>query len=87
MSVITVIYSIIAFYNLGDTKAPETYAKIEERYKFIKGRKYLLPAAWIARGFVNLKEIPKKIKYVKKVSNTDMNLVREYNEFMSGIGL
>jgi hypothetical protein len=71
---------------LRETLFPGTQ-KIEERYKFIKGRKYLLPVAWIARGFVNLKEIPKKIKYVKKVSNTDMNLVSEYNEFMSGIGL
>ena len=61
--------------------------KIEERYKFIKGRKYLLPVAWVARGFVNLKEIPKKLKYVKRVSNTDMNLVSEYDEFISGIGL
>ena len=71
---------------LRETLFPGTQ-KIEERYKFIKGRKYLLPVAWIARGFVNLKEIPKKIKYVKKVSNTDMNLVSEYNEFMSEIGL
>ncbi|MBQ4572485.1 MAG: nucleotidyltransferase family protein [Clostridia bacterium] len=61
--------------------------KIEERYKFIKGRKYLLPVAWVARGFVNLKEIPKKLKYVKNVSKTDMNLVSEYDEFISGIGL
>ena len=60
---------------------------IEERYKFIKGRKYLLPVAWVARGFVNLKEIPQKLKYIKKVSNTDMDLVSEYNEFISEIGL
>ncbi len=60
---------------------------IEERYKFIKGRKYLLPVAWVARGFVNLKEIPQKLKYVKKVSNADMDLVSEYNEFISKIGL
>ena len=60
---------------------------IEERYKFIKGRKYLLPVAWIARGFINLKEIPQKLKYVKKVSNTDMDLVSEYNDFISEMGL
>lgn len=60
---------------------------IEERYKFIKGRKYLLPMAWVARGIVNLKEIPQKLKYVKKVSNTDMDLVSDYNEFISKIGL
>ncbi len=71
---------------LRETLFPSTQ-KIEERYKFIKGRKYLLPVAWVARGFVNLKEIPKKLKYVKKVSKTDMNLVSEYDEFISGIGL
>ena len=61
--------------------------KIEERYKFIKGRRYLLPMAWVARSFVNLKEIPQKLKYIKKVSDTDMDLVSEYNEFISNIGL
>ncbi|MBQ4645323.1 MAG: nucleotidyltransferase family protein [Clostridia bacterium] len=71
---------------LRETLFPSTQ-KIEERYKFIKGRKYLLPVAWVARGFVNLKEIPKKLKYVKNVSKTDMNLVSEYDEFISGIGL
>ena len=64
-----------------------TAEKIEERYKFIKGRKYLLPIAWVARGFVNLKEIPQKLKYVKKVSNADMSSVCEYDEFISNIGL
>ncbi len=71
---------------LRETLFPSTQ-KIEERYKFIKGRKYLLPVAWVARGFVNLKAIPKKLKYVKRVSETDMNLVSEYDEFISGIGL
>lgn len=71
---------------LKDTLFPNAQ-KIENRYKFIKGRKYLLPLAWIARGFVNLKEAPKKLKYVKKVSSTDMDLVSEYNEFISKIGL
>ncbi len=71
---------------LRETLFPSTQ-KIEERYKFIKGRKYLLPVAWVARGFVNLKEIPKKLKYVKSVSKTDMNIVSEYDEFISGIGL
>lgn len=61
--------------------------KIEERYKFIKGRKYLLPVAWVARGIVNLKEIPQKLKYIKKVSDADMDAVSEYNEFISKIGL
>ena len=61
--------------------------QIEERYKFIKGRKYLLPVAWVARGFVNLKEIPNKLKYIKNVSNTDMTQVGEYDEFISEIGL
>ena len=61
--------------------------KIEERYKFIKGRKYLLPIAWVARGFVNLKEIPQKLKYVKNVSNADMDSVCEYDEFISKMGL
>ncbi len=69
-----------------DTLFPSTQ-KIEERYKFIKGRKYLLPVAWVARGFVNLKRIPKKLKYIKRVSNTDMNQVSEYDEFISEIGL
>lgn len=71
---------------LKDTLFPNA-KKIEERYKFIKGRKYLLPLAWIARSFVNLKEIPQKLKYIKKVSNTDMDLVNEYNDFISNIGL
>ncbi len=71
---------------LKDTLFPSTQ-KIEQRYKFIKGRKYLLPVAWVARGFVNLKEIPQKLRYIKKVSNTDMNLVSEYDEFISEIGL
>ena len=71
---------------LKDTLFP-TAEKIEERYKFIKGRKYLLPIAWVARGFVNLKEIPQKLKYVKKVSNADMSSVCESDEFISNIGL
>ena len=71
---------------LKDTLFPNA-KKIEERYKFIKGRKYLLPLAWVARGFVNLKEIPQKLKYVKKVSNANMDSVNEYNEFISEIGL
>jgi hypothetical protein len=71
---------------LKDTLFPNA-KKIEERYKFIKGRKYLLPIAWVARVFVNLKEIPPKLKYVKKVSNADMDSVNEYNEFISEIGL
>lgn len=71
---------------LKDTLFPSTQ-KIEQRYKFIKGRKYLLPVAWVARGFVNLREIPQKLRYIKKVSNTDMDLVSEYDEFISEIGL
>lgn len=71
---------------LRETLFPSTQ-KIEERYKFIKGRKYLLPVAWVARGFVNIKEIPEKLKYIKRVSNTDMTLVSEYDEFISEIGL
>ena len=71
---------------LKDTLFP-TAEKIEERYKFVKGRKYLLPIAWIARGFVNLKVIPQKFKYIKKVSNADMDSVYEYDEFISNIGL
>lgn len=71
---------------LRETLFPSTQ-KIEKRYKFIKGRKYLLPVAWVARGFVNLKEIPEKFKYIKRVSNTDMNLVSEYDGFISEIGL
>ncbi len=71
---------------LKDTLFPKA-EKIEKRYKFIEGRKYLLPVAWIARGFVNLKEIPQKLKYIKKVSDADMDSVSEYNEFISEIGL
>ena len=71
---------------LKDTLFPNA-EKIEKRYKFIEGRKYLLPVAWIARGFVNMKEIPQKLKYIKKVSGADMDSVSEYNEFISGIGL
>ncbi len=71
---------------LKDTLFPNA-EKIEERYKFIKGRKYLLPVAWVARSVVNLKEIPQKFKYIKKVSNADMDSVSEYDEFISEIGL
>lgn len=71
---------------LKDTLFPNA-KKIEERYKFIKGRKYLLPVAWVARGFVNMKEIPQRLKYMKKVSNADMDSVSEYDEFISSIGL
>ncbi len=71
---------------LKDTLFPNA-EKIEERYKFVKGRKYLLPVAWVARGFVNLKEIPSKLKYIKNVSNTDMTLVSEYDKFISQMGL
>ena len=71
---------------LKDTLFPSS-KKIEERYSFIKGREYLLPLAWVVRAFVNLKETPKKLKYIKKVSDTDMNSVNEYNEFISEIGL
>ena len=71
---------------LKDTLFPNA-KKIEERYKFIKGRKYLLPIAWVARSIVNLKEIPQKLKYIKKVSNADMDSVSEYDEFISEIGL
>ena len=71
---------------LKDTLFPNA-KKIEERYKFIKGRKYLLPLAWVVRVFVNLKETPQKLKYVKKVSNADMDSVNEYDKFISEIGL
>ncbi len=71
---------------LKDTLFPNA-EKIQERYKFIKGRKYLLPVAWVARGFVNLKEIPQRLKYIKNVSDTDMELVSEYDKFISEIGL
>ena len=71
---------------LKDTLFPNA-KKIEERYKFIKGRKYLLPMAWVARGFVNLKEIPQKLKYIKKVSNANMDSVSEYDKFISELGL
>ena len=71
---------------LKDTLFPSA-KKIEERYKFIKGREYLLPLAWVARAFVNLKEIPQKLKYMKNVSDADMDSVSEYNNFISEIGL
>ncbi len=71
---------------LKDTLFPNA-EKLEERYKFIKGRKHLLPVAWVARGFVNLKEIPQKLKYMKNVSVADMEAVNEYDEFISKIGL
>ena len=71
---------------LKDTFFPSS-EKIEERYKFIKGRKYLLPVAWVARSVVNLKDIPQKLRFVKKVSNADMDLVNEYDVFITDIGL
>jgi hypothetical protein len=36
---------------------------------------------------MNLKEMPQKLKYVKNVSNADMDSVCEYDEFISKIGL
>ena len=71
---------------LKDTFFPSS-EKIEERYKFIKGRKYLLPLAWAARSVVNIKDAPKKLRFVKRVSNADMDSVNEYDRFMSDIGL
>ncbi len=71
---------------LKDTLFPSS-EKIEERYKFIKGRKYLLPLAWVVRSFVNVKEIPQKLSFVKKVSNADMDSVNKYDDFISEIGL
>ena len=71
---------------LRDALFPDAQ-KIEERYKFVKGRRYLLPVAWAVRGVVNLKKIPQKLRYMKNVSDADMSAVNEYDEFITKIGL
>ena len=68
---------------LKDTLFPKA-EKIEERYKFIKGRKYLLPAAWIARGFVNLKEIPQNLMTEDDIIEETL-LIEDKSEELDGV--
>ena len=62
-------------------------AEIETRYTFLKGRRWLLPAAWIVRPFANLRLIPAQLRQMKQVTQTDRAQVEAYDSFMREIGL
>ena len=62
-------------------------AEIETRYTFLKGRRWLLPVAWIVRPFANLRLIPAQLRQMKQVTQTDRAQVEAYDSFMREIGL
>ena len=62
-------------------------AEIETRYTFLKGRRWLLPVAWIVRPFANLRLIPAQLRQMKQVTKTDRAQVEAYDSFMREIGL
>ena len=62
-------------------------AEIETRYTFLKGRRWLLPVAWIVRPFANLRLIPAQLRQMKQVTQTDRAQVEAYDSFMRQIGL
>lgn len=57
--------------------------------KFIKGRKWLVPAAWVYRFFYNLKH--RKSQMISNIKNIDdkktMELARDELEFLEEVGL
>ena len=60
---------------------------IESRYTFLQGRHWLLPAAWVARLFANVRLIPKRIRNLRGVKNADAGEVDSYDAFMKKLGL
>ena len=61
--------------------------EIEQRYTFLKGRRWLLPAAWILRFFMNIKLVPKRLCSLKQLAKADAESVNSYDIFMNRIGL
>lgn len=68
------------------TVFPDTQ-ELEKRYTFIKGRKWLVPAAWAARAVKNSSLIGKRLSEIKKISKTDSAEVEDYDSFMTSLGL
>ena len=60
---------------------------IEARYTFIKGRRWLLPAAWAARLFTNASRVRKEAEGMKRLAQTDNTAVMSHDAFMKKIGL
>jgi hypothetical protein len=62
-------------------------AALEKRYTFVRGKKWLVPAAWIARLFSNFARIPIQLRKMKQIKNADAGNVSAYDRFMSKVGL
>lgn len=60
---------------------------LEKRYTFVKGRKWLVPAAWAMRVFKNSGRINSKLSDIKKLSEADYDDVDDYDRFISSVGL
>lgn len=60
---------------------------LEKRYTFLKGRPWLLPAAWVSRLVINRASIGSRLDSAKKIAAADMDGVKGYDEFMREIGL
>lgn len=60
---------------------------LEKRYTFIKGKKWLLPAAWVVRAVKNSNRIGKTVSNIKELSAADYNDVVDYDSFMKSLGL
>lgn len=62
-------------------------ATLEKRYTFVKGRKWLVPAAWAMRVFKNSGRIGTKLGDIKRLSEADYGDVDGYDAFISSVGL
>ena len=60
---------------------------LEKRYTFVKGRKWLVPAALAMRVFKNSGRINSKLSDIKKLSDADYDDVDDYDRFISSVGL
>lgn len=63
------------------------YEVLVKRYTYIKGRKWLMPAAYLHRAAVNLAAIPGRAKQIRAIAETDRQSVDAYDDFMKRIGL
>lgn len=61
--------------------------ELEKRYTFVKGRRWLLPAAWAVRAVKNSSRIGSKMSDIKDLSAADYNDVADYDSFMKSLGL
>lgn len=61
--------------------------ELEKRYTFVKGKKWLLPAAWAVRAVKNSSRIGSKMSDIKELSSADYNDVADYDSFMKSLGL